>query len=172
MLRNVTAALLLFVALVLQVSLVNRLLFMWAPDLVLLTVAVLAAKRGPLPGAVIGFCGGLAYDLLPPANHTLGQYALVLCFLGYAAGRMGERLPLLAMAACAVLAPGMVAGLGALLGAPGVTWGVLATAWPRAAVCNLVAAPLVLWAVNALYGGRRGRAGRTELVPGYRRGAA
>ncbi|GAB3903621.1 hypothetical protein GCM10027612_70340 [Microbispora bryophytorum subsp. camponoti] len=66
MARNLLAALLLFVALVLQVSVVNRLLFSWAPDLVLLTVAALATRRGPVPGAVIGFCGGLAYDLLPP----------------------------------------------------------------------------------------------------------
>ncbi|TQS27542.1 rod shape-determining protein MreD [Microbispora sp. KK1-11] len=172
MARNLLAALLLFVALVLQVSVVNRLLLSWAPDLVLLTVAALATRRGPVPGAVIGFCGGLAYDLLPPSNHTLGQYALVLCALGYAAGRAGDRVPPVAVAACAVVAPGMLAGLGALIGAPGVTWPVLATAWPRAAICNLVAAPLVLWAVKVTHGGHRRRAGGGELVPSWRRGTA
>lgn len=151
---------------------VNRLLLSWAPDLVLVTVAALATRRGAVPGAVIGFCGGLAYDLLPPSNHTLGQYALVLCALGYAAGRLGDRVPLFAVAACAVLAPGMLAGLGALIGAPGVTWSVLATAWPRAAICNLVAAPLALWAVKVTHGGHRRRAGGGELVPSWRRGTA
>lgn len=172
MLRNLTAALLLFAALVLQVSVLNRLLFTWAPDLVLLTVAALATKRGALAGAVIGFSGGLAYDLLPPANHTLGQYALVLCALGYAAGRMGDRLPLLTVAMCGVLAPGMAAGLGALLGAPGVTWAVLGASWPKAAICNLVATPLVIRAVNAVHGGRGRRAGGSELVTSWRRGTA
>ena len=49
---------------------------------------------------------------------------------------------------------------------------VLATAWPRAAVCNLVAAPLVLWAVKVTHGGHRRRAGGGELVPSWRRGTA
>ncbi|GAB3903617.1 hypothetical protein GCM10027612_70330 [Microbispora bryophytorum subsp. camponoti] len=96
----------------------------------------------------------------------------MLCALGYVAGRVGERVPLLAVAACALVAPGMLAGLGELIGAPGVTWPVLATAWPRAAVCNLVAAPLVLWAVKVTHGGHRRRSGGGELVPSYRRGTA
>jgi rod shape-determining protein MreD len=171
MFRNLTATLLIIAALVLQVSLVNRLLGWFAPDLVLLVVVALAAIRGPLAGAVIGFCGGLAYDLLPPANHTLGQYALVLCALGYAAGRVGGRLPLLTVAVCAVIFPGLSAGIGALLGSPGVTWTVLRTAWPRAALCDLVAAPAVVWVVAALH--RHGRRdGATQLVTSWRRGMA
>ncbi|ETK32042.1 rod shape-determining protein MreD [Microbispora sp. ATCC PTA-5024] len=171
MLRNLTAALLLVAALVLQVSFANRLLGSFAPDLVLLTVAALAVLRGPVPGAVIGFFGGLGYDLLPPANHTLGQYALVMCALGYVAGRTGERLPLLAVLLCAVAEPGLAAGLGALIGSPGVTWTVLRTAWPREALCNLVVAPLVLRAVTALHSQRR-RGGGGELVTSWRRGTA
>ncbi|MEW9533305.1 rod shape-determining protein MreD [Microbispora sp. NPDC049125] len=171
MLRNLTAALLLLAALVLQVSLASRLLGVFAPDLVLLTVAALAAVRGPVPGAVIGFCGGLAYDLMPPAHHTLGQYALVLCVLGYAAGRVGEQAPLVTVVVCALLGPGLEAGFGALLGSPGVTWDVVRSAWVRGALCNLVAAPAVFWAVTALHRhGRRG--GGTELVTSWRRGTA
>jgi rod shape-determining protein MreD len=171
MLRNLTAALLLLAVLVLQVSFFNRLLGSFAPDLVLLTVVSLAAIRGPASGAVIGFCGGLAYDLLPPSNHTAGQYALLMCVLGYVAGRMGERVPLLAVAACAIVAPGLAQGIGALLGSPGVTWTVLGAIWPRAAICNLVAAPAVLWVATALHRQRR-RVGGAELVTSWRRGTA
>ncbi|MBP2706712.1 rod shape-determining protein MreD [Microbispora sp. RL4-1S] len=171
MLRNLTAGLLLLLALVLQVSLLNRLLGSFAPDVVLLTVVALAATRGPAAGAVIGFCGGLAYDMLPPANHTLGQYALVMCALGYLAGRAGERAPLVIVAVCAVIAPGLVEGIGALLGSPGLTWPVIRTVWLRSAVCNLVAAPAVFWVVNALSRQRR-RGGGNELVTSWRRGTA
>ncbi|MCT9930996.1 rod shape-determining protein MreD [Planotetraspora sp. A-T 1434] len=170
MLRNLTAALLVFAALVIQAGFVNRLSPRIAPDLVLLVVLSLAALRGPLPGAVIGFCGGLAYDLLPPADHPLGQYALVMCALGWLAGRLGDQLPLLAVMSCAVVAPGLAAGLGALLGDPGVSWAVLRAAWPPIALCNLLAAPVVLWAVSAPH--RRRRPGETESMRGWRRGMA
>ncbi|MFC0860714.1 rod shape-determining protein MreD [Sphaerimonospora cavernae] len=165
MLRNLTAALLIFAALVLQASLVNRLLGAYAPDFVLLIILTLAALRGPQAGAVIGFSGGLAYDLLPPASHTLGQYALLLCALGYAAGRVGGQSPMLTVAVCAVVAPGLAAGIGALLGHPGVTWTVLRSAWPRAALCDLVAVPAVVWLLSDRYRlrRRRGRAGSTGM---------
>lgn len=159
MFRNLTAALIIFTALVLQVSLVNRLLGAYAPDFVLLTVLTLAALRGPTAGAVIGFCGGLAYDLLPPASHTLGQYALLMCALGFVVGRFGENAPMLTVAIFAVIAPGLAAGIGALLGNPGVTWTVLGSAWPRAAVCNLVAALAMVWLLSGRYRQRRRRGG-------------
>jgi rod shape-determining protein MreD len=170
MLRNVVAAALILAALVLQVSVVNQLSPRIGPDLVLLVVLILAAMRGAVPGAVIGFCGGLAYDLMPPSDHALGQYALVMCALGWLAGRAGGQMPLLIVMFCAVIAPGLAAGIGALLGDPGVNWAVLKTAWPKAAVCNLLFAPLVLWAVNRLQPRRRGR--RSEFVTSWRRGTA
>lgn len=175
MLRNLSAALLIFAALVLQVSLVNRLLGAYAPDFALLTIVALAALRGPTAGAVIGFFGGLAYDLLPPASHTLGQYALLLCALGYLAGRVGGHAPMLTVAVFAVIAPGLAAGIGALLGNPGVTWAVLQSAWPRAALCNVVAAPVVVWLLTGRHR-QRGRGGRARTGLGsmtnWRRGMA
>lgn len=175
MLRNLSAALLIFASLVLQVSVVNRLLGVYAPDLALLTIAAFAALRGPTAGAMIGFFGGLAYDLLPPASHTLGQYALLMCALGYLAGRAGGQAPMLAVAVIAVIAPGLAAGIGALLGNPGVTWDVLRTAWPRSALCNVVAAPVVVWLLTGRYR-QRGRGGRARAGLGpmtnWRRGMA
>ncbi|GLV50899.1 hypothetical protein TBS_14700 [Thermobispora bispora] len=169
--RNLTAALLLFAALVLQVSVVNPLFGRFAPDLVILVVLSLAVFRDPVAGAVIGFFGGLAYDLLPPSDHTLGQYALVLCALGYVSGRVGGQLPLVTVALCTVAAPALVLGVGALLGTPGATWETLRTAWPREALCDLIVLPAVLWAVGGLHQGRR-RSGGTRLVTNWRRGTA
>ena len=147
-------------------TLVNRLLVSLAPDLALLVVIALAVARGPVDGAIIGFCVGLAADLLPPSDHALGQYALVMCATGFAAGRGAERAPMLTIAACAVAAPGLAAGIGVLLGDPGVGWAVLRMAWPRVALCNLLAAPAVVWAVSALSRERRAKA---EFVPSWSR---
>jgi rod shape-determining protein MreD len=171
MFRNLVAAALILTALVLQVGLVNRVSPRIGPDLVLLVVLSLAALRGAaVPGAVIGFFGGLAYDLLPPSDHALGQWALVMCVLGFLVGRAAGQLSLLVVALCAVIAPGLAAGIGALLGDPGVTWSVLRTAWLKVAVCNLLLAPVVLWAVSALQPKRRARG--SEFVTSDRRGTA
>jgi rod shape-determining protein MreD len=156
------AAALVFVALIVQVTMINRLPFAVVPDLVLLVVIALAVTQGPAAGAVIGFCAGFAADLMPPSHHLLGQYALVMCVTGYAAGRGGEHAPMLTAAICAIVAPVVGIGLGALLGDPGIGAHALHTSWPRTAVANLLAVPIVVWAVTALY---RGRRGRTSIVP-------
>jgi rod shape-determining protein MreD len=60
------------------------------PDLVLVLVAALAIARGPGVGAAAGFTGGLLLDLIPPATHAAGQWALVLTLVGYVAGHLGD----------------------------------------------------------------------------------
>ena len=78
------AALLLTVALVLQVTLVSRLPIPGAaPDLVLLVLVGVALRGGPETGLIAGFGAGLALDALPPADHAIGRWALVLCLIGY-----------------------------------------------------------------------------------------
>ncbi len=59
------------------------------PDVVLVLVAALAVAQGPLWGAVIGFGAGLCLDIAPPGSPVIGQYALVFCLAGWAAGRLG-----------------------------------------------------------------------------------
>ncbi|WP_067186323.1 rod shape-determining protein MreD [Microtetraspora niveoalba] len=166
MARNLLAAFLVFVALVVQVTVLNRLPVMVVPDLVLLVVIALAAIRGPLDGAVIGFCAGLAADILPPAGEVLGQYALVMCLTGFVAGKLGEHVPLIATVVCAVLAPAFTVGVGALIADDGVGWTYMRTVWPWVALCNLIAAPVVLWAVRRLH---RERRRQPVLVPSWRR---
>ncbi|MBO3752067.1 rod shape-determining protein MreD [Streptosporangiaceae bacterium NEAU-GS5] len=149
--RNVLAALLIVVVLVVQVTVINRLPIPVTPDLALVTVIALGAVRGAVAGAVIGFCAGLLADLQPPSDHALGQYALVMCLAGFAAGRWAGRWPLTTVAVCAVTAPAVAMAVGALLGDPGVDWAAFRSAWPPAALADLLAAPILVWVVTALH---------------------
>jgi rod shape-determining protein MreD len=78
------------VAVVVQVSVLNGLLLPGGgvPDLVLVLVCALAMASGPVNGTVIGFAAGLSLDLAPPGSTLVGQYALVFCVAGWAAGRL------------------------------------------------------------------------------------
>ena len=91
MARAATAALLIVVALVLQVSVFPH--FAWAgvvPNLCLLVVVASALVRGPSFAATVGFGAGLLLDLAPPADHVAGRWALALVVVGYVAGRMRQ----------------------------------------------------------------------------------
>jgi rod shape-determining protein MreD len=84
------AVLSLATALVVQLSVLNglRLPGGGVPDLVLVLVAALAMAEGPVTGMVTGFLTGLCLDLAPPGSAAVGQYALVFCLAGWAAGRL------------------------------------------------------------------------------------
>src|SRR4029453_3817436 len=80
-------------AAVIQVSILTRLpLPGGTADLVLLVLIGIALARGPQTGAVAGFGAGLVVDLMPPADHGVGQYAFVLCLAGYLLGMFGRRV--------------------------------------------------------------------------------
>ena len=115
-----------------QVTLMSRLPLPGAtPDLLLLVVVALALAHGPGFGLVCGFAAGLAADLVPPADHEVGRWALVLTLVGYLAGWPGTRPG--GRRSCrsswsAVAGAGSVlsyAGLGALIDDPNVTWGAV-----------------------------------------------
>ena len=59
-----------------------------SPDLLLVTVVALGLLRGSIPGAVLGFVGGIVVDVA--TLGTLGVNALLLTVAGYWAGRYGE----------------------------------------------------------------------------------
>ena len=87
--RGLVALFAVTVALVLQVTVFPH--FAWdgiVPNLVLLVVVAAALTRGPQLGAVIGFVGGVALDLAPPADHVAGRWALALVVVGWVAGRV------------------------------------------------------------------------------------
>lgn len=160
--RDVLSVGLLLLVMVFQVTVVNRLPLpgAGAPDLVLLTVVGYALVRGAAAGAVMGFCAGLASDVLPPAAHVLGQHALVLCLIGFMAGRVAESCPdagQLTTLACAVAGPLVAVGVGALLGDDRISWSMLTATLPQAVLYNLLAAPPVVWAVTRVVRGPRVR---------------
>lgn len=81
----------LVLALMLQVSLFSHFSVRGVvPNLCLLVVVAAGWSRGPAPGMVLGFIAGLALDLVPPADHLAGRWALALVIVGYVAGRVGR----------------------------------------------------------------------------------
>ncbi|WP_017583470.1 rod shape-determining protein MreD [Nocardiopsis valliformis] len=83
--RAVATLLMVTVAVLAQATVVNRLPFEWGPgpDLVLAVVVAVALTTSPAAAAGCGFAAGLAMDVLPPAEHPMGRYALVLCLAAY-----------------------------------------------------------------------------------------
>lgn len=111
------------VALVLQVSVLSHLAwFGVAPDLCLLVVVAAGLSRGPTFGMLVGFGAGLALDLVPPADHLAGRWALALVLAGYVAGRVrpagAVSLPVTlgTVAVCSLVATSVFALSGLVLG--------------------------------------------------------
>lgn len=92
------------------------------PQMAALAVLGVALMAGARAGAVAGFGTGLLLDVLPPADHATGQWAFVLCLLGYLVGLLAADAvdsKLLATALAAVgasLAPLVFTVLGLVLG--------------------------------------------------------
>lgn len=83
------AALLVFVAALLQVTLVASLdLAGGSADVLLLAIVALALLRGAVVGSLAGFFGGLLVDVM--TLDTLGLWALLYALVGYWVGRYGE----------------------------------------------------------------------------------
>ncbi len=171
----------LFVAVVVQLTVVNRLPLPGgtAPDLVLLLVAAVAVSTSPMTGLLTGFAGGLALDIAPPATHYAGEYALVFCLVGYfaawiaaaSAATTGERNPwaeLGAMAAAVAAGEAGKAGLGLLLSDPDVTGPAIKHVLPGAIAWDLLLTPFAFLLVGV--GGRaRPPGGRARAEAGVRR---
>lgn len=155
--RAVVAVTLIAVALVLQVTLLSRLPLPGAtPDLVLLVVVALALSHGPGFGVASGFVAGLGIDLVPPADHEVGRWALVLAVIGYLAGlaqsetRQSALAPIAVVALAAAGSLMLYAGVGALMADPAVTWSAALRLLPSAVAYDVVLSAFVLPAVFAL----------------------
>jgi rod shape-determining protein MreD len=166
--RLLISVVLVAVALAAQLTIVNRLSLPGGagPDLVLLVVVALALTGGPVPGMLTGFLGGLALDVAPPASHTIGQYALVYCIVGYACGRLaglGKESPALYVAisaGAAAVGAVLYAVLGVMLSDPQVTWPAVQHVLPPLVVYNVLLSPFVLFGVIKLNGWIGGTAGQ------------
>src|SRR5919201_1955968 len=103
------AAGLLFLAVVLQISIFSGVdIFGGRPDLLLVTLVMVALQRGTIFGAAAGFAAGLLYDM--GTFGTLGFIALLYTLVGYWIGRYGEttgrgrgHAPILSVAVVSVL---------------------------------------------------------------------
>jgi rod shape-determining protein MreD len=85
----VKAAMLLFVAAILEVSIFSQVHVLGGvPDLLLVTLVAVALLRGSVVGAAGGFFAGLLVDTA--TLGTLGLTSLVLTLAGYWIGRYGE----------------------------------------------------------------------------------
>jgi rod shape-determining protein MreD len=173
----------LFAAVVVQLTVVNRLPLPGAPnaestgpDLVLLLVTAIAVTTGPVTGAVTGFGAGLALDVAPPAAHYAGEYALVFCLVGYAAARVvqtiwgmtGEHDPITVftvMAAAAAAGEAGKAALGMLLSDPDVTGAAVSRVLPGAILYDLLLAPFVFWLVARVTRGAGAWSTTAERAP-------
>lgn len=83
------AAALLFVAVVLQVSILSRVdILHGRPQVLLITVIAVSLLRGAIFGAVAGFCAGFLADT--GTLGMLGFTSLLLTLAGYWTGRYGE----------------------------------------------------------------------------------
>lgn len=158
-LRGGLAALFLLVAVTLQLSALPGLAVAGVTcDLVLIVVVGLALSRGPAFGAVAGFAGGLLLDVVPPADHTAGRWALALALAGYVAGLMRRETSAgpvgvaLTVVLTAMLSLGIYSATGSLLHDPAVDWNAFGARLGIAAGYDVVVAilvvPLVVWALR------------------------
>ena len=145
------------VALVAQLSVLNGLHLPGGgvPDLLLVLAASLAMAEGPVVGMLVGFAAGLCLDLAPPGGAVVGQYALVFCLTGWAAGRLSPvaghsgrqsaGLFATALLAVVVAAAEVLSAAVSLLLAPGaVTLSQIRVILPSTIGYDLVLCPFVL----------------------------
>ena len=165
MIRGLISFVVVAVAVIVQITIVNRIAFPGAagPDLVLIAVAALALASGPLTGTLTGFWAGLALDVAPPGSHFVGQNALVFCLVGYACGLAadipsGEGVPeqghtalfeIMITAAGAVVGEVLACLLGVMLSDPRVTWSAITNVLPFAVLYDVLLCPFVLYAAAA-----------------------
>ncbi len=160
--RVTAAAVAVSLALVLQLSVFSH--FSWhgvVPNLVLLVVVGAALVRGAEFGMVLGFAGGVLLDLVPPADHVAGRWALALLLVGYVAGRVAQDTRLDAkptalvvvatVAASSFLGTSVFALSGVLLRDPPLAVPDLLQVIVVAVLWDVVLTPVVLPVVMAMF---------------------
>ncbi|EON24829.1 MULTISPECIES: rod shape-determining protein MreD [Nocardioides] len=148
--RLALAALAIAVALVLQVSLFPH--FAWhgiVPNLCLLVVVAAALTINAPAAMVLGFAAGVALDLVPPADHVAGRWALALTVVAFLAARVRQDVKPTAAAVVGTVAASSFVGTsifaltGLLLGESGSVPDLLLVI-AVAVVWDVLLTPLVL----------------------------
>lgn len=155
--RALLSGVLLILAVLIEVTVLAPLPFPGAtPNLVLVTVVILASQFGAATGAVAGFAGGMLLDIAPPAAGIIGVSALLLTVVGYAVGRFAESddRPWWSFAVLAALASPLVvlggAVIGGLLGDPRVRWDDVVSLMLSSAAYSLVLGLLLMLPLRRL----------------------
>ncbi len=165
------AALFLIVAVTVQTSVLTNIAVAGVTaDLTLIVVIALALSRGPEWGAISGFVGGLLLDVVPPADHTAGRWALALAIAGYVAGLIrrgassgpvGPRGVALTVVLGTAISLFLYMATGSLLHDPSVDWSQFGVRLGIAAGYDVVAAivviPLVMWVMGRVVPARERR---------------
>jgi rod shape-determining protein MreD len=158
--RAALSVVVLAVALVLQLTVVNRLPLPGAgpPDLVLLVVVAFGLCARPATAAVTGFCAGLCLDIAPPGSYLIGEYALVFCLVGYLCGRLrgvvsrSALLTIAAAMAAAAAGEALFVLVGLAVSDPQVSWPAVQQVLPSAVVYDVVLSPFLLYLVMRAVG--------------------
>jgi rod shape-determining protein MreD len=157
-LRALVLTLVVLLAVVLQVAVFSALSFDGVvPNLALLVVVAAALVRGPEFAASLGFLGGLAIDLAPPADHVVGRWTLALVVVGYLAGRVrhdagsSALAAVITVAACSFVGTSVFALSGMLLHDPRIPVGEALTVIPIAVLYDVLVTPFVLPLVMRLF---------------------
>lgn len=170
-LRMVLAAFFLIVAVTVQTSVLPHLAVAGVScDLVMIVVVALALSRGAEWGAIAGFLGGLMLDVVPPADHAAGRWALALALAGYvaglirretSAGPVGPIAVALSVVLGAALSLTVYSATGSLLHDPAVDWGEfgvrLGISTGYDVVGAIVVVPLVMWVMGRVVPARERR---------------
>ena len=147
-------ALVVLVALVIQVTLLSRFSFEGArPDIMILLAVIGGYRLGPERGAIVGFAAGLSFDIV--LSTPLGLSALIYTIVGYGVGASTAGMVRTSRwAASAVAAVGSAAGVllyalvGAVLGEPTLDGPSLASIVVLVAAVNAALAPLASRAIT------------------------
>ncbi len=127
------------------------------PDLALLVVVAAAIARGPSYAALLGFAAGLTLDIAPPADHTMGRWALALAVVGYLAGQVRDDADhsviaaALAVAASSFIGTSLFALSGFVVQDPGVDLASITHVVPLAVLYDLALMPFVVPPALALF---------------------
>jgi rod shape-determining protein MreD len=142
--RIALAAVFLMLAVTLQTSVLPHIAVAGVTcDLVMIVVVALALSRGAEWGAIAGFLGGLLLDVVPPADHTAGRWALALALSGYVAGLVRRET-----------SAGPVGPLGVALT---VVLGAALSLTGYDVVAAIVVIPLVMWVMGRVVPARERR---------------
>ncbi len=149
--RVLVACTALLVAAVLQTTLFAHL--SWhgvVPNLVLLVVVACGLTTSPTQAMVLGFSGGLLLDLVPPADHVAGRWALAMTLVAFVVSSVRPDVRPTALGVVGTVAASSFVGCsvfalsGLLLGDVSVSVGEVLSVILIGVVWDVVATPLVL----------------------------